>query len=78
MDHAEKKLKVLNNSLEFLKTYQKKTINYKLLVYNKLNWNNALINFNPSILDPVFVSEAQLLERTVNKNSQASLGSRDF
>ena len=37
LNRAEKKLKVLNNSLESLKKKQKKTVNYKIFVCNKLN-----------------------------------------
>ena len=71
-------MKILNNSLESLKKRQKKVINYKIFMYNELNWNNALADFNFLLLNSVFVAKSQFPIKTISESSGASLNNKDF
>ena len=47
----EQELKSLNNSIKQLELYIEKAINWELTIYNKLNQNAVLADFNLSLLD---------------------------
>ena len=56
VDKAAQELKILDKSIEALKEQGDNIINYKLGIYDKLNWNATLISFNSISLNSVFTN----------------------
>ena len=54
MDKAVYKLEMLNESIKALKEWGDKMVIYELGIYDELNWNNILINFDLFSLNFVF------------------------
>ena len=48
---AEQELEIFNKSIKSLELCIEKAANRKLNIYNKLNWNTALADFNLLLLD---------------------------
>ena len=60
-----------------MKKKQKKAVNRKISVCDKLNWNNTLADFNFLLFDPVFVAESQFSIKTADKSSEVSPNNED-